>query len=431
LLGAALAATGCSTLENAYKCRSVDPDTRIAGCSALIQASKGRSQNLYRIYNNRGIAHSRKGDHALAIQDFNEAIRLNPNDANFYRNRGAEYYSELDYDHAIQDFNDAARLNPNFAFAYYDLGNAYAGRGVAYANKDDYGHAIQDFNQAIQDYDESIRLNPKYAYAYYGRGLTYDRRGLAHDNKDDYDRAIQDYNEAIRLSPNDEDAYRYRGFAYNHNGDYARAIQDLNEATHMNPKDALAFVARGAAYIHESDYEQTVQDLDEAIRLNPKDAIVYEGRGDAYLFQSNLPAAVSDFEKTISGAPSSRSAVSAALMLHVAMKRQGRDDSRQLAQVAAAADLSKWPGPLLKLDMGRMTAGELLAAAANPGDYRQKWHVCQANYFTGEDALFHHQQATALVRLKAARDGCPKWDASYVATLVELKRLGVPATPTQ
>jgi hypothetical protein len=118
-------------------------------------------------------------------------------------------------------------------------------------------------------------------------------------------------------------------------------------------------------------------------------------------------------------------------MLHVAMKRQGRDDSHQLARVAAAADLSKWPGPALKLDLGQMTAGEVLAAAANPADERQKWHVCQANYFTGEDALLHNQRATALTRLKAARDGCPKWDAGYGAALAELKRLGASAAPAK
>jgi hypothetical protein len=43
-------------------------------------------------------------------------------------------------------------------------------------------------------------------------------------------------------------------------------------------------------------------------------------------------------------------------MLHVIMKRQGHDDAQQLARVAAAADLSKWPGPVLKLDLGQMTA---------------------------------------------------------------------------
>jgi tetratricopeptide (TPR) repeat protein len=431
LLGAAMAATGCSTLENLNKCQSADPDTRIAGCSAVIQASQGKKGNLYLVYNNRGTAYSRKGNHALAIQDFSEAIRLNPNYANLYHNRGVDYYAERDYDHAIQDYSDAIRLSPDYADAYYDRGNAYGGRGVAYDKKDDYAHAILDYNEAIRDYTEAIRLQPSYAFAYYGRGLTYDRRGIDHDDKDDYDRAIQDYNEAILLRPNDAGAYRDRGFAYNHEGDYDQAIQDFNEEIRLNPKETIAYFGRGETYDLKGDYDRAIQEFDETLRLSPKDAFVYAARGDTYLFQSNLAAAIPDFENAISGAPSPRIAVSTALMLHVAMKRQGRDDSRQLAQLAATADLAKWPGPLLKFDMGKMTAGEVMTIASNPGDDRRKWHVCQANYLTGEDALLHNQRATALVRLKAARDGCPKWDTSYLGALAELNRLGVPAVPAK
>ena len=116
-------------------------------------------------------------------------------------------------------------------------------------------------------------------------------------------------------------------------------------------------------------------------------------------------------------------------MLHVAMKRQGQDDAQQLASVAAAADLSKWPGPVLKLDLGQITADEVIVAAAS-GDI-QKWQICEANYFTGEDALFHHQRTTAMARLGSARDGCPKDDTLYDAALVELRRLGAPAAPTK
>jgi tetratricopeptide (TPR) repeat protein len=429
LLGAAMAATGCARQYNVYRFRSSDPDVRIAGCTALIQAGQETTKNLSVIYNNRGTAYDRKGDNDRAIEDYNDAIRLNPNFANAFRDRGLAYYAKRDYDHAIEDFNEAIRLNTSDAAACYARGNAYGGRGIGFDNENDYGHATQDYSEAIQDYNEAIRLSPSFAFAYYGRGLAYDRRGIEHDNRDDYGRAIQDYNETIRLSPNNAGAYTYRGFAFNHKGDYERAIQDLNEAIRLNPTDAAAYLSRGAAYVHEGDYDRAIQDLDEMIRVNPKDAVAYEARGDTYLFQSNLPAAISDFERAISGAPSPRMAVSTALMLHVAMKPQGHDDAHQLAQVAAAADLSKWPGPVLKLDMGKMTAGEVLAAAANPIDDRQKWHLCEANYFTGEDALLHNQRATALARLKAARDGCPKWDVSYVAALAELKRLGVPAVP--
>jgi lipoprotein NlpI len=151
------------------------------------------------------------------------------------------------------------------------------------------------------------------------------------------------------------------------------------------------------------DYGRAIQDLNEAIRLNPKFADAYYNRGDAYFFQSNVTAAMADFEHVMSAEPSSNNVVYAALMLHVAMKRQGRDHAQQLAPVVQATDLSKWPGPPLKLVLGQMEADAVMAAAANGGANMQKRQVCEANYFTGEDALIHNQRTTALARFKAAR----------------------------
>lgn len=340
LLGAAMVAMGQSRQESLKKCQSVDADAKITGCTALIQAGQNTTETLSFIYNNRGTAFDDKGNYDRAIQDFNEAIHLSPNDAYAYYGRGYAYKKKGDYDRAIQDFNEAIHLNPKLERAYYD-------RGSAYMDKDDYDRALQEF-------DEAIRLNPKDAYAY-------NNRGVAYEKKDEYVHAIQDYNQAILLNPN---------YAY-----------------------------------------------------------AYSNRGTAYFAQSNLTAAIADFEHTISAAPSSStSAVYAVLMLHPIIKRQGHDDAQQLARVAAAADLSKWPGPVLKLDLGKMTASEVMTAAASSGsDKEKKWKVCEANYFTGEDALLHHQRAMALARLKAARDDCPKGETDYGAALAELKRLGTPA----
>ena len=341
LLGAAVAATGQRRQENLNKCKSVDPDAKITGCTALIQADQETTKNLSAIYNYRGNAYYAKGDYDRAIQDYDQAIRLNPSDI-LYNARGDAYKKKGDYDHAIQDFKEVIHLNPNSERAYYDRGDAYI-------------------------------------------------------DKDDYDRAIQDFNEAIHLNSNDANAYNDRGVAYHRKGDYDRAIQDYNQAIHLDSNFTSA----------------------------------YGSRGYAYFAQSNMTAAIADFEHTISAAPSSSAAVSAVLMLHVIMKRQGHDDAQQLARVAAAADLSKWPGPVLKLDLGQMTANKVMMAPASPLPDIRKKQVCEANYFTGEDSLLHRQRATTLARLKAARDGCPKGDPFYAAALAELKRLGASAAPAK
>lgn len=384
LLCTALAAVGQSRRENLKSCLSSDPDASIAGCTALIQAGKESTSSLAGVYNHRGNAYIRKGDYDRAIQDRDEEIRLNPNDAVAYGTRGGAYVLKGDKDRAIRDFSKAIRLDPNFASAYF-------GRGNVYLTKSDYDVAIQDFSEAI-------RLSPKFADAYGNRATTYCLKG-------DYDRAIQDFNEEIRLNPKDPISYENRAWAYTRDGDYDHAIHDFNDA----------------------------------IRLSPNWSQAYESRGETYLFQSNLPAATADFERVISSAPSSREAIYAVLLLHVATKRQGHDDDLQkFALVAAMADMSKWPGPLLKQAMGQMKSGEVMSVAASgSADLQaaissadlQKQQVCEANYFIGEDALSHNQPAAALARFKAARDGCPKDSIGYIGALVELKRMGTPDAP--
>jgi tetratricopeptide (TPR) repeat protein len=336
LLVGAMAAMGQSRQEDLDKCRSADPDTRVAGCTAVILAGQETPENLSAAYEIRGVAYEDKGD----------------------------------YDHAIPDLNESIRLNPRVADSFYSRGTAYNRKG--------------EFDRAIQDYDEAIRLKPDFEYAYDARGRSYRNRG-------DYDRAIQDYNNAIRLDSNYAVAYNDRGESYFHKGDYGRALQDDNEA----------------------------------IRLNPNSLNAYNNRGLIYLIQNRLTAAIADFEYTIFASPSSSAAATAALWLDVASKRQGFDDAHLIAQVASATDLSKWPGPVLKFDLGQVTAAELMAAALNGDARTQSFQICEANYFTGEDALFHHQRTAALAHLRAARDGCPRSDGVYDAALAELKRVGM------
>ena len=76
---------------------------------------------------------------AEAIQDYDEAIRLNPNYADAYYNRGLAYGAKGDQDRAIQDLNEAIRLNPKDA-------GAYSGRGLTRFSIAQFQAAQEDFN---------------------------------------------------------------------------------------------------------------------------------------------------------------------------------------------------------------------------------------------------------------------------------------------
>ncbi len=73
---------------------------------------------------NEGVALGNSGRLEEALQAYETAIRLNPNDAIAYYGKGAALEKLGRYQEALQAFETAIRLNPNFAVAYY-------GKGVA------------------------------------------------------------------------------------------------------------------------------------------------------------------------------------------------------------------------------------------------------------------------------------------------------------
>lgn len=68
-----------------------------------------------------GVARKNKGDLDGAIQDYTEAIRLNPDNDPAYNNRGVARKNKVDLDGAIQDFTEAIRLKPDDVDAKLNL----------------------------------------------------------------------------------------------------------------------------------------------------------------------------------------------------------------------------------------------------------------------------------------------------------------------
>jgi tetratricopeptide (TPR) repeat protein len=76
-------------------------------------------------HSDRGVAHYYLGEKARAIEDYDQALRIDPGNAATYNDRGVAYYDLGDSRRAIEDYDTALRIDPDYAYAYNNRGNAY------------------------------------------------------------------------------------------------------------------------------------------------------------------------------------------------------------------------------------------------------------------------------------------------------------------
>jgi Tfp pilus assembly protein PilF len=199
------------------------------------------------------------------IDYYNEAVRVNPSNADVYINRGLAYQSLGQFYEAVGDCGEAITLSPKNCVAYRLRGTVYRDAGWS-------KEAFADFNQAIL-------INPEYARAYYDRAICYCSVGQPAP-------AVADCDESIRLDSGYANSYALRAVVYEYLEQFQQSVADFSEAIRLQPVASL-YAGRGRAYYKFGLFEQAIADYG------------YKGRGLAYEALGRKTDAVADFEVVI------------------------------------------------------------------------------------------------------------------------------------
>ena len=184
-------------------------DDRIAACSRVLEDQSAQPALRTMAFRNRGIAYTGKKLFELAVFDFDEALKLSPQDQSALANRGWSFSQLGQHDRAVVDYTEYLKLNQR-------NDRVYNNRGLAYIRKGDLPAAQADF-------EEAIKINARYVAARNNRALV-----LARQNK--LDEAIAEYNEALRIDPEYLLAYNNRARAFETKGDVTAALADYKQA---------------------------------------------------------------------------------------------------------------------------------------------------------------------------------------------------------
>lgn len=226
----------------------------------------------------RGNAYAHKQDWDRAFRDYDEAVRIAPNNADALTNRGNAYARRKKLDESTRDYDQAIRLNPNLSEAYYN-------RALNYLK-------VPDTNKALADLDEAIRTNPKFAEAYARRSLLLIQSKCENE-------AISDANMAVALKPESGESYYYRARVQLRRKQFAEARSDyeciVELASGRQPEalNALAWLCATCPDQSVRDGRRAVELAKEACDLTQwNDQHIIDTLAAAYAEAGDFPEAV-------------------------------------------------------------------------------------------------------------------------------------------
>jgi len=202
-----------------------------------------------------GFCKEKLGRHSEAIEASKKAVNLRPS-AESYFNLGLANYYLKQYREAVENYRQAIRLDPyNAADAYYALGLAYR----------DWGRAEDE----IQAYKQAIRLKPDYVSAF-------ERLGSRYLRSKKYPEAIETFKQLTALKPGDANVPNNMGEAYFEMGLLSDAVESFKQAIRLKPDLGKAYYNLGKSHLAMKNRDGAVEqynilqnlDQDWAEKLN-------------------------------------------------------------------------------------------------------------------------------------------------------------------
>ncbi|HUI89984.1 MAG TPA: tetratricopeptide repeat protein [Anaerolineales bacterium] len=264
-----------------------------------------------------------QGKLTQAIQAYQQAQTLKPNDPSIYVAMAQVQIFAGDYKDAQTNAEDALLLNPNLSEANavrawaldwqgnyleaeatikqalaLDPNNADAHAYYSEILTDEYltgsGTSTDVLDTAITESKTALALAPNSLESHRARGYILEATG-------NYEEAIREYQAADAINDNVEDVHLQLGLNYRQLGSYDQAVEEFTKANALNPSDPTSDLLISRTYATVGEYAKAVQYAESAVKAGPSDPNLIGNLGVMYYHNVDWPDAVKDLSLVIHG----------------------------------------------------------------------------------------------------------------------------------
>ncbi|TXS90708.1 tetratricopeptide repeat protein [Parahaliea maris] len=225
--------------------------------SGKLEAARAECSQLARhhpeqpaLHNLLGVIHTRMDRPAAAVENYRQALSLQPDFTDAINNLGAAYSKLGRFENAARCYQTVLSSNPRDPDSWYNLGNSQRGLG--------------QFREAVGSYQASLKLRPLSAETYHNLGNTYVDLG-------DADNAIAAYESALGIRDDFHAARRGLATTYFSQGRMADAGGCYQRLVRENPNDVSALHGLAGVQSNIGQFSAAAENYSKALALNPGD----------------------------------------------------------------------------------------------------------------------------------------------------------------
>ncbi len=201
------------------------------------------------------------GEDTMALKQFQIALEKLGPDEDFYYGRGRLWLMMDSLDLALQDADEAIKLNASSDNFYL--------RGYIYENMGDIDDAEKDYAQALEINKNNFRA--------------WDMLGLLYLNKGEYKKSLKLSEKYMEYENNGASAYYIMGYSYYFLEAYDKASEIAAKGIAKDSTLSELYSLKGAICLEQDQYKEAVHLFDEAIRRNPYMIYNYRNKAKAQL----------------------------------------------------------------------------------------------------------------------------------------------------
>jgi len=237
-------------------------------------------------YYKLGIAYLSRNTPQQATEQFQKAIKINPNHVPSLIGLSASLSQSGDINTAMEYSNKALKIEPNNGKIHNAIGILH------YAN----ATSVNQLKQAEASFKKAISLDSDLLVARINLARLY-------TSMKNLDGAIREYESVIKLQPDNLAARAELSRVYLYNRNIDKAMQESEKAVQIAPKNPMARNALGEIYLYKGQLDKAQEEFKKCLELEPSYSIAYKNIGRVYMLKNSMDKAIEEFKNAVSYNP--------------------------------------------------------------------------------------------------------------------------------